>query len=191
MKYSLSCLKALLCLSFNLFAAGKVFSQSYGTISQNAGFIQVQGAADTGSSFRVTNSANAELFRVLGNGNIGIGMNNPQSRLSVNGDVFSKKVKVNQTGWPDYVFKSDYRLLPLERLEAYILLHKHLPGIVTEQEVSANGLDLGDNQAALLKKIEELTLYLIEQNKKLEEQNSRLKQQEIEIARLKESLNKH
>ncbi len=191
MKHFFSCLKALLCLYFNLFAFEKVFSQNYVSISQNAGYVQVQGAADTGSSFRVTNSANAELFRVLGNGNIGIGTNNPQSRLSVNGDLFSKKVKVTQTGWPDYVFKSDYRLLPLSQLESYIIQHKHLPGIVTEQEVSVSGVDLGDNQAALLKKIEELTLYLIEQNKKLEEQNSRLKQQEIEIARLKESLNKH
>jgi len=70
MKYFFLCLKALLCLSFNLFVFGKVFSQSYGSISQNAGYIQVQGAADTGSSFRVTNTTNAELFRVLENGNI-------------------------------------------------------------------------------------------------------------------------
>jgi hypothetical protein len=174
-----------------LFAFCKAQSQNYGRILQSGGYIQVQGAADTGSTFRVTNVADAELFRVLGNGNIGIGTNSPQAKLAVNGDIFSKRVKVTPTGWPDYVFGNEYRLLPLSQIEDYILLHKHLPGIVTEQEVRSNGVDLGDNQAALLKKIEELTLYLIQQNKALQEQNDRLRQQEIEIARLKEIINKH
>lgn len=183
MKYFFSCLRALLCLSIIFFASGKVFSQSYGNISENGGYIQVQGATDTGSSFRVTNVTNAELFRVLGNGNIGIGTNSPQARLAVNGDVFSRKVKVTPSNWPDYVFKSDYRLMPLSQVESYIMENKHLPDMVTEQEVSAGGVDLGDNQAALLKKIEELMLYVIQQNKEL-------RQQELEITRLKEILNK-
>jgi len=170
-------------------------AQNDAGISQTGNYIQVQGAADTGSSFRVTNFSNSELFRVLGNGNIGIGTNSPQARLTVNGDIVSKKVKVTQMGWPDYVFRNDYRLLPLDQVESYITQHKHLPGIVSEQEVGAKGLDLGDNQAALLKKVEELTLYLIQQNKalqelkalnkQLEEQNARLKRLELEIDCLK------
>jgi hypothetical protein len=194
--------KGLLIIFIAILALGKARAQHYGSISQTGSYIQVTGGtADTGSLFRVTNITNAELFRVLGNGNIGIGTNNPQAKLSVNGDIFSKKIKVTQTGWPDYVFNIGYPLLPLDQVENYILLHKHLPGIMTEQEVTNDGVDLGNNQAALLKKIEELTLYLIRQNKeiqelkdlnkKLEEQNARLQKQELEIARLKEILNKH
>jgi len=183
--------KGLLFSLLAILAYSKGHSQSYGKILQTSGCIQVQGAADTGSSFRVTNLANAELFRVLGNGNIGIGTNTPQARLAVNGDIFSRKIKVTPTGWPDYVFGNDYSLAPLSQVESYIMLHKHLPGIVTEQEVRNSGLDVGDNQAALLKKIEELTLYLIQQNKELEKQNSRLQQQELEITHLKEIINQH
>ena len=99
--------------------------------------------------------------------NVGIGTSNPQAKLAVNGDIFSKKIKVTQTGWADYVFDEGYDLLPLVEVEKYILQNKHLPGIPPASTVEKDGLDLGDNQALLLKKIEELTLYLIDVNKKL------------------------
>jgi hypothetical protein len=80
----------------------------------------------------------------------------------------------------------------LEELERYITEHKHLPGIVSEAEVQRDGIDIGDHQAALLKRIEEMTLYLIEENKKLkdqnrqlEQQNSRLEKQQQEIDEIK------
>lgn len=86
--------------------------------------------------------------------------------LAVNGEaIFTKaRVKLN-SNWPDYVFNADYQLLPLTELESFITANKHLPGIPSQQEISKQGIDLGDNQSLLLKKIEELTLYLIEQNK--------------------------
>lgn len=102
-------------------------------------------------------------------GNVGIGTQNPQAKLAVNGDIFSKKVKVTQTGWADYVFEDSYSLPSLNQVEAFIRQHKHLPNVPSAKEVAANGLDLGDNQAILLKKIEELTLYVIEQNKRIEQ----------------------
>ena len=113
-------------------------------------------------------AANILLNPFAGPGNIGIGTTNPQSRLAVNGTITTTKVKVTQTGWADYVFDSSYQLTPLHQVEKYIQQNKHLPEVPSEAEVKKDGLDLGDNQTLLLKKIEELTLYIIEQNKRME-----------------------
>ena len=98
-------------------------------------------------------------------GNVGIGTSSPQAKLAVNGDIFSKKIKVTQSGWPDYVFSPQYRLPSLSEVEKFIKEHQHLPEVPSAAEVEQGGLDLGDNQALLLKKIEELTLYVIELKK--------------------------
>jgi len=96
----------------------------------------------------------------------------------VNGTAIFTKVRVKTAGsWPDYVFKPGYVLPDLATLEQYLAEHRHLPGIASESEVVRDGIDVGDHQAALLKKVEELTLYLIEENKRLKEQNSRVEQQ--------------
>jgi hypothetical protein len=111
-------------------------------------------------------------------GNVAIGTNDPRGyKLAVNGSAIftSAKVKLEQN-WPDYVFEKDYELLPLADLERFIQQNKHLPGISTAAEVEKEGLDLGVNQAALLKKIEELTLYIIEQNKRIEKLEAKLKE---------------
>jgi len=105
---------------------------------------------------------------VADNGNVGMGVYFPDEKLTVNGNIRSKKVKVTQTGWADYVFHPDYRLRPLSDVERYIQQNNHLPEVPSAADVEKDGIDLGDTQATLLKKIEELTLYLIAQNKKLE-----------------------
>jgi hypothetical protein len=120
-------------------------------------------------------------IKAITNGNVGIGTDNPTQKLSVNGTVLAKKMKVSQppsVDWPDYVFDSSYLLTPLPELEKFIQRHKHLPQVPSAGEVAKEGVDLGDNQAVLLKKIEELTLYIIEQNKKMEAQELRIKQLE-------------
>jgi hypothetical protein len=91
------------------------------------------------------------------------------NKMFVNGNIVSKKVRVTQTGWPDYVFEEKYPLLPIPELNNFIKSNKHLPEIPTEKEVSENGLDLGDMNALLLKKIEELTLYVIDLQKQVDE----------------------
>ncbi|GHE56676.1 hypothetical protein [Roseivirga thermotolerans] len=106
-------------------------------------------------------------------GNVGVGTTSPNEKLEVNGTIRSKKVKVEASPWPDYVFSSDYKLRPLKELEQFVQQNQHLPEVPSAQEIEANGQDLGDIQAVLLKKIEELTLYTIEQEKRLETSDAR------------------
>jgi len=80
-------------------------------------------------------------------------------------DIF---IEIDETPWPDYVFEEHYELMPLSELEAYITQNKHLPDIPTANEIKQNGLSLAEINAKLVKKIEELTLYIIELNKKIE-----------------------
>jgi hypothetical protein len=118
-----------------------------------------------------------------GLGNVGIGINNPAEKLSVNGNIVTKKIRVTQTGWADYVFAPGYKLPTLADVEAFIKTNQHLPDVPSAAEVEKKGLDLGDNQAILLKKIEELTLYMIQQNKQIEELTK-------EVNKLKKGKNK-
>jgi hypothetical protein len=113
-------------------------------------------------------------------GNVAIGTNNAQGyKLAVNGIAIFEGVKVKLiTNWPDYVFQRDYQLMPIAELERFLQQNKHLPGIPSAAEVEKEGLDLGSNQAALLKKIEELTLYIIEQNKEIQQIKAKLLEQE-------------
>ena len=104
--------------------------------------------------------------------------------LAVNGSaIFTKAVVKLNTSWPDYVFDKNYTLLPLAEVEKFLHKNKHLPEVPSADEVIKNGIDLGDNQTILLKKVEELTIYLIEQNKKLEQQG-------LEISNLQKQLNR-
>jgi len=109
-------------------------------------------------------------------GNVAIGTNDPKGyRLAVNGSAIFTKVKVQQFPWADYVFHKDYQLPTLAEVEKYIEQHKHLPGVPSAAEVEKEGIDVGDNQATLLKKIEELTLYIIQQNKEMQEMKAEIK----------------
>ena len=95
-----------------------------------------------------------------------MGTTDPQSKLSVNGGITCKEIEVLATGWPDYVFEEDYDLISLEETEDFIENNKHLPGVPSEKEVEENGLNLGEMDAVLLRKIEEMTLHMINLEKK-------------------------
>ncbi len=114
---------------------------------------------------------------VNSSGNVGIGTKNPKGyKLAVAGNMVAEEILVKLSSkWPDYVFHEEYALPGLNEVENYINQNKHLPDIPSEEEVLTEGINLGDMQNKMLKKIEELTLYLIEQNKRLgilEKQNS-------------------
>ncbi len=108
---------------------------------------------------------------------VGIGTLDPKERLSVNGKIRSQEVKVEIANWPDYVFSKNYELPSLSDTERQIKDLGHLPGIPSAAEVKANGVNLGEMNAMLLKKIEELTLYLIEMKKENEIQNQKFREQ--------------
>jgi len=106
------------------------------------------------------------------NGNVGIGTPNSHAdKLAVNGTIHAKQVNVDLSNWADYVFDTDYRPMPLAEINAYIKKEHHLPEMPSAAAVEKDGLNVGEMNKLLLKKVEELTLYLIEKDK----ENTRLK----------------
>jgi hypothetical protein len=139
-----------------------------------------QAGYSNGFTVQYTGSAMKYLFA---DGNVGIGTTNPTQKLSVNGTIRAKEVIVD-TNWADYVFEPSYRLAPLNEVENAIKEEGHLPGVPSAQEVSAKGISLGEMQAVLLAKIEELTLHQISQEKELhalKAQNAALQQRVGEL----------
>ena len=121
--------------------------------------------------------------------NLGIGTSNftdgsDTYRLSVKGKIRAEEVKVYNT-WADYVFAKNYDLKPLAKVEEYIAQNGHLPNVPSAKEITEKGLELGEMAKIQQEKIEELTLYLIQQNKELEEQKQYLIQQNKEMEELK------
>ena len=98
-----------------------------------------------------------------------IGRPDHEMEVKVNGKIWTYEVEVMVTDWWDDVFKEEYRLMPLNELECFIQNNQHLPDVPTEEEVLENGIELGEMNALLLKKVEEVTLYVIELNSEIEE----------------------
>lgn len=126
-----------------------------------------------------------EMMRFQTNGNVSIGTTEAATgfKLSVGGKIMAEEVKVMlRADWPDYVFSSTYNLKALNDVEKFINKNKHLPNIPSAKEVKKNGIEVGEMNAKLLQKIEELTLYVIDLNK----QNEKIKK---EFLLLKENNN--
>ena len=117
----------------------------------------------------VFGTSNAERMRIDAGGNVGIGTMNPDTKLTVNGTIHATEVIVDLNIPADYVFKSSYKLMPLHEVEQYVKTNSHLPGIPSATEITKNGLSMGEMQNKLLQKVEELTLYVIQQDKSKKE----------------------
>jgi Phage T4 tail fibre len=106
---------------------------------------------------------------ILDNGNVGIGTSTPDAPLTVKGLIHATQVKIDLSGaLADYVFDKNYKLMDLKDVESYVNEHSHLPEVPSASEVATNGMDLGEMQNKMLQKIEELTLYVIKQQKEIE-----------------------
>ncbi|MBS7256726.1 hypothetical protein [Flavobacterium branchiicola] len=120
-------------------------------------------------------------------GNVGIGTSNATSMLTVAGNIASREVKVSVDAGADFVFNKDYDLPSLESIDNFIKENKHLPEIASAEEMKKDGINLSEMNIKLLQKIEELTLYMIEQNNQLKAQNDQINLQNQEIQLLKKS----
>jgi hypothetical protein len=151
--------------------SGSLHAAAYNLNTQDgdAGIIYGSGGGITNFGFILAPWLNTVSgLRMDKDGNVGIGCHDTKGNmLAVAGTALFTKVTVKALPWPDYVFHANYRLRPLSEVEQYIKQYNHLPEVPSATEVEKNGIDVGDNQATLLKKIEELTLYLIEQEKQI------------------------
>ncbi len=153
--------------------------------------------ATTTNNNRIVNMNNRNIwFNTLtssSNGKIYIGStpNYPTTtgdyKLFVEGGILTEKVKValrSTTNWADYVFDKNYELMPLTEVEKFIATNKHLPGIDSAETLFKNGIDVADMQAKQMEKIEELTLYVISQNKAIESQNKEIEELKLQVKAL-------
>jgi hypothetical protein len=147
-------------------------------------------------AFSIATKANERYFTVTGQGKVGIGIAQPRqslhvdgnvmignewndspecdisgNRLTVAGAIIAKEILVTTDSWADDVFESDYELITLDSLERFIILNKHLPNIPSEADVKDSGIHLASMNSALLRKIEELTLYVIDLKKDIHTMN--------------------
>jgi hypothetical protein len=174
-----------------------LFAGAYNPIVQNgdAGItFGTTGTVPPGFGFVITPwSPNIGGLRMTSSGNVLIGkgsQTNTSYMLDVNGNARANEVVVNTTG-ADFVFDSAYHLSDLSMVAAYIKTNHHLPQIRSAAEMQKDGLDLGGDQIRLLQKIEELTLYIIDQNKRLEElklQNQRLEDRNLTLENLEQRI---
>jgi hypothetical protein len=154
----------------NVVLSGANVKQTYNWTGISAFATGILGSTTNNSRFSIsTNSAGEALSVNYLNGNVGIGTTDTKGyKLAVAGEMIAERVVVKLTGtWPDYVFKKNYGLRPLEQVEQFINQNSHLPEVPSAQEVTDKGIDVGAMNAKLLQKVEELTLYLIEQNKEI------------------------
>ncbi len=125
--------------------------------------------AEGGASF--SGNINALTTISVGTSNVPAGY-----KVAVDGKIIAEELRIqNSTAWPDYVFEKDYDLMPLKDVENHITKHKHLPDVPSAKEVTTDGFAVGEIQKVLLRKIEELTLYIIEQEKRIQGLELKLK----------------
>lgn len=125
-------------------------------------------STSSASAAGLVSSPSTVLFSMTPGGNVSIGTGNTTYKLNVNGTIRATEIRV-ETGWADYVFGDNYRLRPLSELEQYIREHRRLPGVTSAAEIQQDGLQVAKQMTEMMAKVEELTLYILELNKRLEQ----------------------
>lgn len=143
---------------------------------------------DFGANMTETRSVSS--MNVLGNVNIGTETTNPDYLFQVKGKIRAQEIKVETTNWADYVFKSDYPRMPLDELKAYVEKNHRLPELPSAKEVEEQGLSLGEANRLLVKKVEELTLYLISEHDKNQQQQAQISKLSKKIEALSSGRNR-
>jgi hypothetical protein len=132
--------------------------------------ITSSGITSNGATNLALQTNNTTQMIIYSNGNVGIGTGTsriPTNKLEVNGVIRAHEVIVETTNWPDYVFAPDYHLPTLQEVARHIEEKQHLPGIPSAAEVAEEGINLSEMNVKLLQKIEELTLYVIQQEERI------------------------
>ena len=167
---------------------GGTYNDVGGIIFQDEGTYFIRDR--NGTQLEYTNNeflGKAYLFADIFSGNVGIGTNTPDSgyKLTVKGNISTREVRVTATaGGADFVFANNYKLPTLKTVEQFITKNKHLPEIASAKEMEENGIHLAEMNIKLLQKIEELTLYTIQQQKELEAQHQKNKSLEARLEAL-------
>jgi hypothetical protein len=149
-----------------------VYSSALGSYNVGGGnptaWILTDPLFEIGNGTSESNRSNA--LTIFKNGNVGIGTTDTKGyKLAVNGDIIAEKLKIKPyANWSDFVFDPGYKLPTLAAVESFIQQYKHLPDVPSASDVVKDGIEVGSNQAILLQKVEELTLYIIAQHKKSE-----------------------
>jgi hypothetical protein len=157
------------------------------------GFLVRGASGQSADILQIQDNTNNALFDISSSGNVGIGATNTNGyKFAVNGDAVANSMTVKLYPWADYVFEKGYSLMPLADLKTYINKNHHLPEIPSAAEVEKNGLNLGEINKLLTKKIEELTLYLIEKDKEIKDlktnQEEQLKEIKIQLDALSKKM---
>ena len=149
--------------------SGRLFFENTGEVSNSFVIMKSGDKLSFRANATAGSASGTEYMNLSNSGQVGIGTASTGThKLAVDGSIGAREIKVEASGWSDFVFEKGYTLRTLEDVEEHIKERGHLPEIPTEAEVIENGINLGEMDAKLLQKIEELTLYLIEQNKKIE-----------------------
>jgi hypothetical protein len=170
-------------MPLTIFGDGRLQFSTAGTANTNKEIISIKQVVDPITNYLPGGRGDLNsLFYVTEGGNVGInteGYIMPIGyKLAVNGKIICTELIVKlRANWPDYVFSNDYKLKDLNELENYITTNKHLPNIPSAQEVAEKGFETGDIIKRQMEKIEELSLYLIQQNKQIAEQKKQLDMQ--------------
>ena len=182
-------------LAYDQYQSGKLFTRysasggsTWNTWKTIINSDALSGTTNYISKFTGSNSIGNSLIYDNGT-NVGIGTTDTHGyKFAVNGDIHTKKVVVDLINWPDYVFKPTYNLKPLSEVKSYIDLNHHLPEMPSEKEIAEKGVDLGEMNKLLTKKIEELTLYLIDKDKENKQQQEQINDLKEQMAKVLEKL---